>query len=738
LVKHGYFNKLFRDTDVTFAQSTPANLLTVESMFPPATLPAPLPIPSTLVIQVSSPQLRRAFKKLKKGKASSFDAWSKELLAPIIAQIDNDNVVASIAAVLQDIVNDRLTDPERRFLRTSYLIPLSYKSKPGKIRPITIGSLWVKLSWLVLLQDAPHDALLRTGQTYAKPGGATSAVHTIQRHLTAGGVVVALDAANAFGTIMRSELFDFVSSQSAANMNTRPLLNLLFANLSQVRWGESAFTITNGTNQGCVSSTWAYAAATYRTHIQFLGQLLQVTDDTYVLGPNPFDTATRVISAFRQIGQVLDGPKMRIISSPSATIPRGFSSVVHVTRPTMVLGAVVHPPCLFPPDELTPFVNQQTSVLTAKLRDLIALPLSMQDKAIVLRSFPPDFVYQAQSHQGAWSDEFFSAVDHLILSAFQTFTAVAIPGPQLSLFNTPVQRGGLGYMPLQPLRQHFFNLAAVRASPLLTTLGFVPDAPQADLPSVRATWMALFQDSLSPIAASNMLPTDVPHPSWLQCRPTTRDNTLSDQEFTTALCVRFSNLAPFPLPCAADHLALPDFTDHVMGSCRSCASFMEYHRHQAVVAALHKTLSRFNIPSQLLDAQHADFPLPGNVKGGPDLLVTSASDVFAVDVTVAKNPCASQTSQSTNNAYCRKIRAYAQFAELTSFETTPFVLSHTAVVHAKSVAFIQRLAPHAVGARFLPTVVTAVQFALLRATHVALSIQRHRVATAAAGFGAST
>jgi hypothetical protein len=246
--------------------------------------------------------------------------------------------------------------------------------------------------------------------------------------------------------------------------------------------------------------------------------------------------------------------------------------------------------------------------------------------------------------------------------------------------------------------------------------------------------MALFKDGSSPIAESTILPPDAPHPSWLHARPTVPECTLSDQEFATAIRVRFCSLSSFPLLCAADHglMAPDDFTNHVMGACRSCSSLMENQRHQAIVAALRKSLCRFNIPSQILDAQHSEFPLPGNAKGGPDLLVTSASKVFAVDVTVAKEASASQTSSSVQNAYSRKIRNYIPFAELTSFVTAPFVMSHVGVLHAKSVEFLQQLAPHAIGHRFLASIITSVQFALLRSTHKALFIQRQRVAVSTA------
>ncbi len=187
------------------------------------------------------------------------------------------------------LVNVQLSDSERAFFQTGILSPLAYKSKPGKVRPVIILDTLLKVSWLVALQDIHDPNITKSSHTFGCRGSAQLSLFTVQQALDSEeGIVIALDACNAYNTIFRNKAMDYLEKHRVRYSKSFPLVNLMYTEQTSVRWYSqtekfASINITHGTRQGCVSGLWFYTLATLETNLLYRNFITQTADDVYIV-----------------------------------------------------------------------------------------------------------------------------------------------------------------------------------------------------------------------------------------------------------------------------------------------------------------------------------------------------------------------------------------------------------------------------------------------------------------------
>jgi hypothetical protein len=112
------------------------------------------------------------------------------------------------------------------------------------------------------------------------------------------------------------------------------------------------------------------------------------------------------------------------------------------------------------------------------------------------------------------------------------------------------------------------------------------------------------------------------------------------------------------------------FTEHIL-ACRHCGAPHFFLRHDKVLKAIFRTICAFGGVCRL---NPRDLPLPGNMRGGPDITVYMEK-AFAGDVEVCKDKPDGATCDSIKAAVSSKIRHYETFAKATAFSVLPIVWS---------------------------------------------------------------
>ena len=86
-----------------------------------------------------------------------------------------------------------------------------------------------------------------------------------------------------------------------------------------------------------------------------------------------------------------------------------------------------------------------------------------------------------------------------------------------------------------------------------------------------------------------------------------------------------------------------------------------------------------------------EFPLPGNTKGGPDIMVfgqgTDAVDVSCCSVAPAN--LGEHFTAHLKARYDQKIKKYREFQQLTQYRIVPFVVSHLGVIAKETTLRVQ-------------------------------------------------
>jgi hypothetical protein len=216
--------------------------------------------------------------------------------------------------------------------------------------------------------------------------------------------------------------------------------------------------------------------------------------------------------------------------------------------------------------------------------------------------------------------------------------------------------------------------------------------------------------------------------SWTNALPANVFTTMNDPEFVYAIRSMCQYAEKVPFACEN----MPDLpqkdgkeTFAHLRSCSKCSAAVWSVRHDAIVNVLKKVLSFHSILARI--PAKNEYPLVGNRKGGPDLIVYAAS-VDAVDVTVTNEALEYETSSRNRAAFTRKIRKYRQSEGRYAFRTVPFVINTRGAVSSSTLELISEswfeYAPNP--SKLRAQVVQYAAFAMFKACYQADMLLRNR------------
>jgi ribonuclease HI len=712
LVQRNLLHKTIADDDITVAKSAQHLITQIENLFPQSELPDPLPISEDCYNDFLFGDILMATRRLGRGKGVGLSGWSRELLLPVLkaAPVQLQEQFRSIFNSYTNCAD--LTDLERELLLNGILVPLTYKSKPDKIRPITILDTVTKICWNLVLKDKADAMLDNSSHTSHRKGGCQLAIHTVQEALAAGAPVIGLDAINAFNTIDRRAGFEYLQAHRTIYKKAFLLINFYYAQPTFATWFDNEspfhrFTITTGARQGCISSMWFYTICTLRTNNKWKSSIVQVADDVYIF-KDALNIADAIIEDFSNIGQKLDGPKARLICSSKTPIQRDQlpSRLRFITdilsSPTPLLGGYVTPDWTqpIPHDLLLPW----TTKVEKKYARLKELDASKQDKLLIIKSLSHNFLYHAETfllpHQ--LRCDVFCQID---IIQQNTFNAI-FPGPPLTpaetqnrhvQIHTPLEDGGFNLIPYEHIHSMLLSNSQRRAAAFLPrfdmrqTMNEAPD-PEQPIQTLKAQWVHSIREKhvamrLQHGTASRAAFQRVPSltRSWQEILPSNRINTLTDEEVEFAIQLQLQQLPPHQGKCKGDdtelaHLRPEVYTRHML-TCKYCGAKNFHHRHEAINNMLQRTL-KFHGYNTVLNPR--EFPIPGKTRGGPDLLVDVRSKTYAIDVAVT-------ILDKAETIFARKMHHYKSFAETTKFITLPFVTTVNGSLCARTIELLKEL-----------------------------------------------
>ena len=709
LCKRGIFHKcLPNDNSYIDYNPSPEILAKVQAIFLdvddcPQNLQCP-EMDNTQVLSFSDVKLR--IRKLKKHKSPVFTGFTRETLFPIFENCPS-NIKTTLAAIFSSFINTSVSEVEKLLLRTSRLRVLRYHDDPEKVRPLILFDAISKLVWHIAMSEIDDPMIHRSAHCSQRKGGSQIAVSTIQLALDAGHVCISMDAQKAFPTICRKLTFQYFQQHWILYRKAFHMLNLVYGSPSQVNLIVNSrlimlFIASTGVLQGCVSAGWVYTIGTLTPSLTYRLQIVQIADDVTIISKDSLSIVADVISAFKGIGQILTGNKLRVISPRPITasdLPLCIRHAKIVTTPTLILGALLVPQRHISTDiHHNAALAHKLAKLTERYRILRELPTPLQNKMLILRAITWNFLYHASCF-GHLTSSFFDSIDDLQFRTWLEllketgFSQRDIPDLHIHAFS-PVEDGGWGLLPYSQLHAYLAHRSSVQDHEFLSRYNFATPhfaAPAAC--SLSVAWSSVFKEIIASCRVKNLSLSDSTYlrssnfHSWLNTRPANSMTTMNDRVFTTAAGLRIGHLRPRPHICAATGINLislssREYFNHVM-RCKSCGASQFYHRHEQVVHCICKTLRFHHITAQ---ANPKGFALPNKTRGGADAHVFTTL-TYAVDVAVVHGATRSRVTTNPNHTpgtntvsrlrerFSDKIRDYKAHALATTFTTIPFIMS---------------------------------------------------------------
>lgn len=531
LCARGEYNKCYQESDTSIAPFTPEVAAKIQEGIPTRDLPTPIPVTPADIHEVTFAEVREAFRKLKKGKAAGHSGWNRELLYPVVVN-PPPAIRVGLAKIFNDFVNGSITTTEANLFRSLVVIPMTYKSKPGKLRSIMITDGIVKLCWHILMLDIVDERVDHSGQVFNQRGQATLAVCAIQAAVDRGEYVVSLDAVNAFPTLRRESFMEYIRTNRQYS-KLKAFTNLMYANQATARFFDASgtrsfdFSVTTGCLQGCVSGPRFYSIGTIGIEFKHRGKLVMVADDTYVIGEDSLRTAEQVIQDFALIGQKLDGPKMKIIMNQArymtkTHLPETLKPAAIVTSHAIeVLGGFINLQGR-PNQDVNgcPELKEKLVQLEKRCEKILALPMTLQCKMLVLRFMSRSMIYKAQTYFHPNATQFFKKVDGIFLNAVAKL--VRVDASHTVRIFSPIEDGGLGLYPYDVLHPFLQSQTIANAERFLARLkldGYLPTPPTLTN-SLLLEWKRSIQIPRGGgVERDGRSYLKKEFHSWLECRP---------------------------------------------------------------------------------------------------------------------------------------------------------------------------------------------------------------------------
>ena len=734
----GIAHKCWETSDICIADNSPENVKRIQAGIPQADLPMPCQVGPKNDVDIKYADVRQAIKKMKNGKTPGVSGWCRELLYPVACLQTPHTVQEALTSMFRDISNATISEGEQEFLRSLILVPFKYAGR-DKIRAILITDTIIKVCWKMLLTPVEDDLIKKSGLVFNKPGQSSLGVCAIQQALCQGRVVVALDATNAFPSLLRSAFMEHMASVPAYFQCIR-LVNMIYAHKCTARWyvhdgsvDHIAFDITDGCLQGCVSGPACYAAGTVRTALQFSGEIATIADDNYLIGENALKITADVIAAFKQIHQDLDGPKLKVIlpagksreDYPELSNPE-FANATIITKPVEVLGGVVTPRSDSTYQELReaagPKVIQR---LTARVEKILSLDTTKQIKLLILRRLTNTMMYFAQTTFHQQADTLFKEVDEIITNAFVKIFPDTDPSSHTPTLNKTIEDGGLGFMSLASLQGLIQGNCMNNATEYMLQFGLDHQQMFESLDkSIRYLWRRATVTRPNAFDRDGMSFRRDSFSHWLESRPSNSLTRLSDAEISHQINIILQNVRPFAGQCQdpnaqqSDFLQMTrqEFTHHSL-TCKQCVQAMLHARHEKVVVAIRRTNKFHGIATHIPNTQ--EFPLPGNSRGGPDIMIFGeGTDACDVTVSYVHQPLPGQHyHDELRKRFLAKQHKYAQFRALTQYRIVPYVVSHLGIVGPDTRELVQQWKQLAADPQYLYDLFNNTQMAVVRSQY---------------------
>jgi hypothetical protein len=384
-----------------------------------------------------------------------------------------------------------------------------------------------------------------------------------------------------------------------------------------------------------------------------------------------------------------------------------------VTAPTKVVGAIIQPDrSKTDEEENSPVFLAVKQKLQEKYNKIPQLPVSVQTKWLTLLNITMHALYYIEA-SSICHKSLATFIDDLQLSVFVTiFKVPLLTSPQqgstlhVQTFH-PIEDGGMGLFP-------YSSFALQRRQKILTTsdqfLSFVGlkrkenySIPPYD--ERMKYWDSHLKGNVFGIAdwknqkaAKSFLNLQVQeHECFLRLPPLNHILTFTDDEFIFAVKSRLQIIPPPPaFSCLGNPQTRPrtpqEFTDHFF-SCIFCSTELFHRRHEAVVGAIHHCCKRHGYDSVLVLGGNRETALPGNTKGGADVMIYANGKVYALDVTIGKHSSPTEKPNHRLNAlYTEKIKKYTAYKETHPEHIVfPFVMNIYGTFHPKSIELLTSL-----------------------------------------------
>jgi len=730
----GAFHKCVSDNKTVIANAADKNThKAMNERFPQlgkASLPDPLPEYDMEVNPYTYADLLRVTRRLKQNKAPGIFGWTRELWVPIV-YTDRTYTQVHLSKIITDLANAQLSEHEKQLITLGCMLAFYYPEKK-KYRGVVMYDCIVKLAWLLATDGIvdPNDE--KTGQCFSIAGGSQNAVFAVQAALNDGRIVFSGDSQSAYQTCSRRHAFLYYRKFPRTFGKAYRLLNLFYSAMSQLVLysnGKAVFKIDmdNGTRAGCVSGFFMYKASIMEVSLKWSLSIVQCCDDVNIIANGADGIADTIIQDFKGVSQHLDGDKMKFLipsknASPSVS-PLTLTATL-VRQPIKILGSFIVPCRTSAQQERTaiaPFLKE----IEAKYRAVLQLPATLQERFFILRSLSWNYVYFAETCQLSIRQDIFAEIDDIHVNALEELLGKpkGFLAPYVDQVLAHVHEGGWGFLCYRSIGPFLWNRAVRRTAKYVASFGLpgFEELPITEDVSLVAEWRKHFSERIAghrlkdlSLAASTF--TAAPkYRSWLDQRPTNKITRLEDDCFRFGLLLRINALDPAKYYCPLSKkeigdLESGDYTEHFL-SCNHCGALAFILRHEHVAASLHKNFKWNGLYSQL---NPKEYPIPGNSRGGPDVVLFSRQ-VYAFDVAVVKPATEATTTSSLRSRFTAKLNHYSDFALTTGMVPTPFVMSVYGVVATDTVNRMTTISSGIKGGHHLFTeIMVNAQFELLR------------------------